>query len=107
MPLFMDSATTSLSRPSVAHVCVEIDLLKPLLKRVWVGVVTNKAEGFWQTLKAEGLPAYCNFCFCQGHSEDGCHLKYPELRVSHGTVGRAEKGQQEGTQAVVKASSVQ
>ena len=33
-PLFMDAATRSLSRPSVARVCVEVDQVKPLPSRV-------------------------------------------------------------------------
>ncbi|XP_027166481.1 uncharacterized protein LOC113766495 [Coffea eugenioides] len=35
-PLFIDAATAALSRPSVARVCVEIDLLKELPHRVWI-----------------------------------------------------------------------
>lgn len=36
-PLKVNAATQSLSRPSVARVCVEINLLKPLAKRIWIG----------------------------------------------------------------------
>ncbi|XP_071933183.1 uncharacterized protein [Coffea arabica] len=55
MPLFLDSATVSGTRPSVARACVEIDLLKPLCSRVWVAV---KGEGgFWQSIEVENLPS--------------------------------------------------
>ena len=36
-PLQIDAATKSLSRPSVARVCVEVNLLCNLPKRVWIG----------------------------------------------------------------------
>ena len=62
----MDSATIALSPPSVARVCVEIDLLNPLPKRVWVGVGTNDAEDVWQPLEPGNLPLYCSFCFGRG-----------------------------------------
>lgn len=37
-PLFLDSAAAVCTRPSVARVCVEVDLLKPICKRIWVAV---------------------------------------------------------------------
>ena len=37
-PLFLDSATVARSRPSVARVCVEVVLLKPICSWVWIGV---------------------------------------------------------------------
>lgn len=36
-PLFADSATIFGLRPSMARVCIEIDLLKPFPSRVWIG----------------------------------------------------------------------
>ena len=78
----MDAATTSLARPSVARVCVEIDLLQPLPKWVWIGVGKGDPEGFLQVLEPENLSLYCSFCFCQGHDMGGCHVKYPELRAA-------------------------
>ena len=35
-PLFVDSATASGVRPSIARVCVEIDLLQTLPLRIWI-----------------------------------------------------------------------
>lgn len=77
-PLYLDSATVSLSRPSVARVCVELDLLKTLPSRVWI--VMGAGEGFWQPLVAESLPLYCSHCFRQGHIPETCHVLHPELR---------------------------
>ncbi|RAL55041.1 hypothetical protein DM860_018103 [Cuscuta australis] len=36
LPLQMDSATVNLTRPSVARVCVELDLTKDMPKPVWI-----------------------------------------------------------------------
>ena len=36
-PLFVDAATASGLRPSVARVCVEVDLLKAFPGRIWIG----------------------------------------------------------------------
>ena len=47
-PLFMDSATASGVRLSVARVCVEIDLLQTLPVRIWIA--NRQHGGFWQQL---------------------------------------------------------
>lgn len=49
-PIMIDQPTAALSRPSVARVCIEIDLKKLLPKRVWV-YCGSDFEGFWQALK--------------------------------------------------------
>ncbi|XP_027169583.1 uncharacterized protein LOC113769324 [Coffea eugenioides] len=95
-PLFMHAATTSLARPSVARVCVEVDLMQPLPKCVWVGVGTGDSEGFWQVLQPENLPIYCSFCFRQGHDMGGCHVKHPELQAAM----QKREPQRQETQAV-------
>nr|XP_027083516.1 uncharacterized protein LOC113705806 [Coffea arabica] len=70
-PLYVDAATSSVSRPSVARVCVEVDLLHPLPQRVWVGM-SGEADGFWQQIVAEHLPQYCNKCWHMGHAREDC-----------------------------------
>lgn len=35
--LKVNAATENLSRPSMARICVEVDLLKDLPKRLWIG----------------------------------------------------------------------
>ncbi|MDD0213388.1 DUF4283 domain-containing protein, partial [Shigella flexneri] len=44
-PIKIDQGTALLTRPSIARVCIEIDLLKEPPKRVWI--MAGK-EGFWQ-----------------------------------------------------------
>lgn len=77
-PLFVDATTLDVSRPSVARVYVEVDLLKALLSKIWIG--NRDHEGFWQSLIPKNLPQYCSHCFRQGHDMEGCHVLRPELR---------------------------
>lgn len=58
-PLKVDAATQSLVRPSVARVCVEVNLLQPSSRRIWIGQVD---EGFWQPVVYKNLPSYCDAC---------------------------------------------
>ncbi|XP_071906094.1 uncharacterized protein [Coffea arabica] len=68
-PLQIDAATASLARPSVARLCVDLDISKELPARVWIG---TGSHGFWQRVLYENLPLYCLLCSRQGHSSDGC-----------------------------------
>ncbi|XP_027151979.1 uncharacterized protein LOC113752035 [Coffea eugenioides] len=81
-PLFIDTAIAALSRPSVARVCVEIDLLKELPSRIWIQL--GDVHGFWQPLNPETVPKYYSHCFRQGHSQSECHVKNPELHPVRG-----------------------
>nr|XP_027103110.1 uncharacterized protein LOC113724399 [Coffea arabica] len=95
VPLYVDAATAALSRPSMARVCVEVDLLKPLVSRVWIG--NGGQEGFWQNLDIEHLPAYCSGCFRQGHSKDDCVMLHPELTAQARPTGEAQpQGRRKG-----------
>ena len=95
VPLYVDAATAALSRPSVARVCVEVDLLKPLVSRVWIG--NGGQEGFWLNLDIEHLPAYCSGCFRQGHSKDDCVMLHPELKAQARPTGEAQpQGRRKG-----------
>src|SRR4051812_26232640 len=76
-PLTLDSATADMSRPSVARVCVEIDLLKTIIPRVRLDC--ESGEGFWQEVIYEKMPSYCNTCKRLGHDHSTCMLGHPEL----------------------------
>ncbi|XP_027120509.2 uncharacterized protein [Coffea arabica] len=78
IPLFVDAATSAVARPSLARVCVEIDLLQPRPSRIWIG--NGNYDGFWQDLVPENIPKYCPHCFRQGHGVDDCHVRNPALR---------------------------
>ncbi|KAJ8769837.1 hypothetical protein K2173_008881 [Erythroxylum novogranatense] len=76
----MDSATATLSRPSVARLQVEVDLLKEIPPQIWIGLGDNK--GFWQYFEADGIiPSYCSYCSHVGHSKSVCTVKHPELKA--------------------------
>ena len=88
--LCVDNATAVGSRPSVARVCVEVDLQRELPGWVWISVRDRMA--FWQSLVPENLPKYCNFCLHQGHSEEECRIKHPGPRSNRLGRRQEEKG---------------
>ena len=49
-PLQVDTATTNLSRPSVAHFYIDLDVSKEVPGRIWIGAGTH---GFWQRVAYE------------------------------------------------------
>ncbi|XP_077218478.1 uncharacterized protein LOC143852771 [Tasmannia lanceolata] len=69
--LTIDRPTRILSRTNVARVCVEVDLLKELPHRIWIGV---GRRGFWQYIHYEKLPSYCLNCHQRGHSTKICNI---------------------------------
>ncbi|XP_027127732.1 uncharacterized protein [Coffea arabica] len=80
-PLYVDAATSSLIRPSVARVCVEVDLLQPLPQCVLLGM-DGDADGFWQQIVFERLPQYCNKCWHMGHAREDCRATDPKFRLN-------------------------
>lgn len=64
-PIRVDTATLGKTRPSCAHVCVEMDLAKHHPNRV---KIHNGDFGFWQTISIENIPLYRNLCSKKGHS---------------------------------------
>ncbi|XP_031127522.1 uncharacterized protein LOC116029613 [Ipomoea triloba] len=69
--LHVDAATAKFSRPNVAKVKVEVDLLKPLSSRMFIRMGSKKPgkedEGFWQPIEYEKVPPYCLTCRKHGH----------------------------------------
>ncbi|VFQ80979.1 unnamed protein product [Cuscuta campestris] len=76
--LVIDQATMSKSRPHVARVRLEMDLMLPLIHKVFIGTSTlpgKEDEGFYQSIEYERIPLYCTKCFKQGHSVEKCKLE--------------------------------
>lgn len=48
-PLRVDVATSTLRRPSVARVLVEVDVSKEPMKRVWMGVMSLVSGSRWSS----------------------------------------------------------
>ncbi|KAL0410833.1 UNVERIFIED_CONTAM: hypothetical protein Slati_3673000 [Sesamum latifolium] len=69
----MNVSTATLVQPSVARVCVEINLLEPLQTEIGLGFGT---EMFIQPLLYERLPKYCGTCRYLGHDEEECYEKH-------------------------------
>ncbi|KAK4434818.1 hypothetical protein Salat_0644700 [Sesamum alatum] len=72
-PLRTDVSTTTLVRPSVARVCVEINLLEPLQTEIGLGFGTDVVI---QRVVYERLPKYCGACKHLGHAEEECYEKH-------------------------------
>lgn len=72
-PLKVDSSTLTLNRPSVARVCVELDVSVTLPKSVWI---TNGSKGgFAQPVTYENIPPYCTLCNRFGHESNACNTQ--------------------------------
>lgn len=85
-PLEMDTATRSKTRPSMAKVRVEVDLLKPLLTSVWVGDKDEDSpiKGFVQKVEYEYAPKFCKHCKKLGHSLVNCRV-LERIRIKEST----------------------
>ncbi|CAI9115352.1 OLC1v1016239C1 [Oldenlandia corymbosa var. corymbosa] len=66
-PLKVDTPTLNLTRPSVARLCVEVELKKDFPKSVKVGRKGKKHEQFFTY---EHVPAYCSKCSKIGHKAE-------------------------------------
>ncbi|KAL0291786.1 UNVERIFIED_CONTAM: hypothetical protein Sangu_3261400, partial [Sesamum angustifolium] len=71
-PLQTDVSTTTLMRPSVARVCVKINLLEPLLTDISLGFGT---EMIMQPVVYERLLKYCATSKHLGNHDDECYEK--------------------------------
>ena len=78
-----------------ARVCVEIDLSKPVIKRV-------KIEDQWQSVEYESLHLICGRCNCYGHTQRTCSVEEESSMQ-----GRAQTTAAEGVETVgVKLNTV-
>uniref|UniRef100_K4CTM4 Uncharacterized protein n=1 Tax=Solanum lycopersicum TaxID=4081 RepID=K4CTM4_SOLLC len=71
-----DGATNCRTRPSMAEVRVEVDLLKPQPNTVWVGFEDDKCplRGFNQKLEYKNIPKYCKHYRKMGHNVMNCWI---------------------------------
>ena len=80
--LKVDHLTLGKMRGKYARVCVNIDLSKPWVKGIHLGVGNGK---YWQPFRYEAVPIVCFCCGRIGHNEESC----PE-RVSEKTNEESE-----------------
>ena len=71
--LAIDGPMLNFSRPSVARVCVLLNLLKENLDRVKLNMGGLKDR--WQRIVYEKERKYCKVCSMQGHVESECRKK--------------------------------
>ncbi|XP_031122606.1 uncharacterized protein LOC116025506 [Ipomoea triloba] len=70
-PLKIDASTLAHNRPSVARICVELNVMKPLPKQVWIN--NGSLGGFSQPVIYEHIPPYCGICNKFGHLQTECN----------------------------------
>jgi hypothetical protein len=64
-PIKVDTNTLNVERGRFARICVEIDLTKPVVGKVWI-------NGHWYKVQYEGLHIICATCGCYGHVTRNC-----------------------------------
>lgn len=74
MPLALDDSTMGRTRPSMAKIRVEVDLLKSLPQSVFVRQEYDESplKGYTQKIEYEGVPKYCKHCRKLGHYIVNC-----------------------------------
>nr|GME07434.1 TMV resistance protein N-like [Ipomoea batatas] len=77
--LALDITTVRQTRPNVARVRVEIDLLKPRIDKVWIEITKDK--GSWQDIEYEFVPNFCNKCSRLGHKIENCQRRKEDGRM--------------------------
>ncbi|KAL0329291.1 UNVERIFIED_CONTAM: hypothetical protein Sradi_4915800 [Sesamum radiatum] len=87
-PLRTDVSTATLVRPSVARVCVEIDLLEPLQTEIGLGFGT---EMIIQLVVYERLPKYCATCKHLRHDDYECYDKIKNIRLVRPVEGEDQR----------------
>ncbi|XP_056696946.1 uncharacterized protein [Spinacia oleracea] len=95
-PIRVDYATDKVSRGKYARVCVEIDLRKPIITKVWVG-------GFWQPVVYENITALCFKCGKIGHVLERCDQMDGNELVNGQPTNKPKLGKQDEAQMEVDA----
>ncbi|XP_045792034.1 uncharacterized protein LOC123886793 [Trifolium pratense] len=73
-PVKVDTNTLNVERGRFARICVEIDLTKPVVGKVWI-------HGHWYKVQYEGLHMICATCGCYGHITRNC-TKVPAVKTT-------------------------
>lgn len=66
-------STITLTQQKYAKVCVELDVSKPFIEKLWIG--TSKEYGWEISLEYEGKNAFCEYCGLLGHTLGLCRKK--------------------------------
>ncbi|KAG8383212.1 hypothetical protein BUALT_Bualt05G0161000 [Buddleja alternifolia] len=80
-PLKLDEATTEIDNPSVARICVEVNVIKKLQSEIPIQVEENTR---FLKIQYEGIPEYCKICRHRGHSLVACMVQKENTEVDAG-----------------------
>ncbi|XP_060182422.1 uncharacterized protein LOC132612098 [Lycium barbarum] len=82
IPLTMDKATTTKTRPTTTKVRVEIDLMKSLVHEINIHILNSNGnfDIITQRVEYESVPPFCFHCKVQGHQDNICRIVHPELK---------------------------
>ncbi|KAH0641879.1 hypothetical protein KY290_033493 [Solanum tuberosum] len=105
-PIIMDKATLTKTRPTMAKLKVEIDLMKPLVHEVDVVIKNPKGEieKFYQKIEYETIPAFCAHCKIQGHTALNCRILHPELGFDNTNEKENENNEQDLRQGIIQGN---
>lgn len=78
--LRVDQPAVAMARPSMARVCIEVDICKNLPMEIGIKVGGSIV---WQKLVYQNLPSYCGNCRMQEHSTRACKQFYPALSTKN------------------------
>lgn len=79
VPLKTDAATSNILCPSLARVCVELDVSKEQPTKVYI---QSADYGFHQTVEFEDRPLYFTNCRILGHAQTACSTKVRKVQPS-------------------------
>ncbi|KAL0379348.1 UNVERIFIED_CONTAM: hypothetical protein Sradi_3240300 [Sesamum radiatum] len=71
-PLQIADSTFSRSMLSRARICIELDILKPLVKEIDLQI---NGRTFVQKVEYEQVPQYCSLCKHVGNQDSECYMK--------------------------------
>lgn len=101
-PLNLDDFTAFRSKLSCARVCVEIDLTKPRVDEIGLGI---KGVEIVQKVIYENVPKYCSLCFHLGHAENECYTKGNAPRPQGKKRGRFNDNNNKGKEKIFSVES--
>lgn len=89
-PVKVDNNTLNVRRGRFARVCVEVDLTKPVVGKVWL-------KDFWYKVEYEGLHRICSSCGCYGHLGRDCPSKKVQSVLGNNNSATTGGGETSGT----------
>ncbi|KAG8379878.1 hypothetical protein BUALT_Bualt07G0135100 [Buddleja alternifolia] len=83
-PLKLDESTTVIDNPTVARICIEINVLDRLQQDIPVQV---EGKMCYLKLQYEGIPQYCSICRHRGHTISSCLASMEKTVSAENSVG--------------------